>query len=160
ASAERPAQTRRAIGQIAASAWPYLPGSVLPVRVDGFPVPYHVALVGQGSFSDAGVYSLSDAATPGTATLVAGNAHGIAARAIRIGMPPAADRDVVAIACYDDGLVFYDPGNFSAIGVLAIAGAAGDAAFDVRGRVGVADTQGNALTIAALNPWSVVRAKN
>ncbi|HKE36319.1 MAG TPA: hypothetical protein VKB39_02755, partial [Candidatus Baltobacteraceae bacterium] len=96
-------RTHRAIGQITASDWAYLPGSVLPVRVDGFPVPYHVSLVGQGSLSDAGTYLLADAARPGTATLVAGNANGIAARTLRIGVPPDANRDALAVACYDDG---------------------------------------------------------
>jgi DNA-binding beta-propeller fold protein YncE len=160
ASAERPAQTRAAIGQITASKWPYVPGSVLGLRVDGIPVPYHVALVGEGTLSDAGTYALSDAAKPGTATLVAGNADGIAARTVRIGAPPSADRDLIAVASYDDGLVFHDAGSFSALGVLAIAGASSDAAFDARGRVAVTDTQGNELTVASLSPWSVARVEN
>jgi DNA-binding beta-propeller fold protein YncE len=160
AMAERPARMLRAAGQIAASAWPYLPGSILAIRVDGFPVPYHIALVGQGSLSDTGTYALSDAATPGTATLVAGNAQGIASRSLHIGAPPTADHDVIAVAAYDDGLVFHKPVSFSVLGVLAISGAAGDAAFDPRGRVAVADTQGDALTVAALSPWSVTRVAN
>jgi DNA-binding beta-propeller fold protein YncE len=160
ATAERPVRMHRAAGQITASAWPYLPGSVLAIRVDGFPVPYHVSLVGQGSLSDAGTYALSDAAKPGTATIVAGNAQGIASRSLSIGVPPAADRDAIAVASYDDGLVFHTPGTFSVLGILAISGAPGDAAFDSRGRVAVADTQGDALTVAALSPWSVTRVAN
>jgi DNA-binding beta-propeller fold protein YncE len=160
ASAERPAQTRRAAGQIAVSAWPYLPGSVLPVRVDGIPVPYHMALVGEGSLSDAGTYALSDVAKPGTAMLVAGNAQGIAARTVRIGVPPPANQDLIAVASYDDGLVFHNAADFSVLGILAISGAASDAAFDARGRVALTDTQGNALTFAALRPWNVTRVGN
>lgn len=160
ATAERPVRVHRAAGQIAASAWPYLPGSVLAIRVDGFPVPYHVALVGQGSLSDAGTYALSDAAKPGTATLVAGNAQGIASRSLQIGTPPAPDHDTIAVASYDDGLVFHSPGTFSVLGILAISGAPGDAAFDPRGRIAVADTQGDTLTVAALSPWSVTRVSN
>ncbi len=160
ATAQRPVRMHRAAGQIAASAWPYLPGSVLAIRVDGFPVPYHVSLVGEGSVSDAGTYALNDAAKPGVATLVAGNALGIASHNVRIGAPPTADRDAIAVASYDDGLVFHDAGNFSVLGILAIAGAPGDAAFDARGRVAVADTQGDALTVAGLNPWNVTRVAN
>jgi DNA-binding beta-propeller fold protein YncE len=157
ATAERPARVHRAAGQIAVSPWPYLPGSVLSIRVDGFAVPYHIAVVGEGSLSDAGTYALNDAAKPGVATLVAGNAHGIASRDVRIGAPPSAESDAIAVASYDDGLVFHNAGSFSVIGVLAISGAVGDAAFDAHGRVAVADTQGDALTVASLSPWSVSR---
>lgn len=159
-SSERPPRADEAAGQIAASAWPYLPGSVLALRVDGIPTPYHVALVGEGSLSDAGTYALSDSAKPGTATLVAGNAHGIAARTVRIGAPPSADRDVLAVASYEDGLVFHDTVSFAALGILAIAGASSDAAFDAHGRIAVTDTQGDTLTLAGMNPWNVAHVGN
>ena len=155
ASAERPVRMHRATGQIDTSAWPYLPGSVLPLPVNGFPVPYRVALVGEGSLSNTGTYMLSVAAKPGTATLVAGNAYGIAARTLRIGAPPNEDRDLLAVASYENGLVFHDAGTFSVLGILAIAGAPSDAAFDARGQIAVTDTQGDALTVAAMSPWNV-----
>lgn len=159
-SAERPVRTRVAAGKISVSNWPYLPGSALPVRAEGIPVPYHVALVGEGSLDAAGTYLIGDAAQPGTATLVAGNALGIAARTVHIASPPPVRRDVIAVASYEDGLVFHDAGTFSVLGILAIAGAPGDAAFDSSGQVGVIDTQGNTLTLAGLNPWSVERIPN
>jgi hypothetical protein len=159
ASAQRPVRMHRATGQIATSSWPYLPGSVLPLPVDGFPVPYHVALVGEGSLSNTGTYLLDDSAKPGAATLIAGNAYGIAARTVRIGAPPPEDRDLLAVASYENGLVFHDAGNFSVLGILAIGGASSDAAFDAHGRVAVTDTQGDALTLAGLNPWNVSQVK-
>lgn len=157
ATAQRKVEARRATGFIAASAWPYFPGSVLPVRIDGLPAPYHLSLVGEGTLRDGGVYAVGDGAPPGTATLVAGNAHGLASRSLRIGAPPQPSHDWVAVASYDEGLVVHDARDFSVKGLLAIAGAASDAAFDAQGRVAVADTDGSHLTVATLHPWTVTQ---
>ena len=149
----------RAVGTIAASAWPYVPGSVIPVRVDGFRAPYRLALDGPGTLRDGGVYAIPDGASAGTATLIAGNADGIAERRVRIGAPPPADRAFLAVASYDDGIVFHDAQSFSVLGVLATGGAPSDAAIDRDGRLAATDTQGSAVTVATLAPWHVDRVE-
>ena len=146
---------RLAVGRIAASAWPYFPGSIIPVRVDGFPVPYRVALVGPGTLLDGGLYEVPGDAQPGIATLIAGNAHGLAERSVRIGTPPPDDRGLVAVASYDEGIVFHDARSFAVIGLLGTVGAPSDAAFDASGRIAITDTQGSTLTLATLVPWNV-----
>lgn len=147
----------RAVGTIAATSWPYVPGSMIPVHVDGFPAPYHLTLDGPGTLRDDGTYAIPPGAAPGIATLVAGNAGGIAERSLRIGEPPSGTRAFLAVASYDDGIVFHDARNFAAIGVLATGGTPSDTAIDRNGRLAATDTQGSALTVASLFPWSVAR---
>jgi DNA-binding beta-propeller fold protein YncE len=154
---QRDPRERRATGTIAAGTWAYLPGSVLPVRVDGFNPPYRVAVLGQGSMLANGLYAIPSRAAAGSALLVAGNADGLAARSIRIGTPPSANRDLLAVACYDDGLVFHDAVSFAGLGTLAIGGNPSDVAIDAGGRIASADTQGTTLTTLTLRTWSVAQ---
>src|SRR5579862_618943 len=157
AAAQRAPHVERAVGSIASVAWPYLPGSILPVRVEGFPVPYHVALVGPGALLPGGVYEIPADATAGTALLIAGSPLGLAAKTIDVGNPPSPERDFVAVACYEDGIVFHDGLDFSILGLFATGGAPADAAIDRRGRIATADTQGTTATVTTLDPWSVAR---
>lgn len=158
-SAARVAQPELASGQIAATDWAYVPGSTLPVRVDGFPAPYRAALVGPGSLLAGGLYAVPANAAPGIVTLIAGNARGLAVRNVRIGPPPPADQPLLAIASYDDGIVFHDARDFSVLGILATGGTPSDVAIDATGRIAATDTQGSALTLATLAPWSVGRVE-
>jgi DNA-binding beta-propeller fold protein YncE len=145
-----------ATGKIAATAWPYLPGSSLPLRVDGFAAPYHAALLGPGRLSPDGVYEIPQEVLDGSALLVAGNTYGLAATSLRIAAPPRVSRPLLVVASYDDGLVFHDAEDFSVLGVLATGGAPSDAAIDALGRVAATDTQGSTLTLATISPWSVL----
>ncbi|HEY6327196.1 MAG TPA: hypothetical protein VIW73_11860 [Candidatus Cybelea sp.] len=147
---------RIASGKIAATAWPYLPGSSLPLRVDGFAAPYHAAVLGPGILSPDGVYEIPQRALPGSALLVAGNTHGLAAANLRIGAPPTIARPFLVVASYDAGIVFHAADDFSVVGVLATGGTPSDAAVDSLGRIVATDTQGSALTLATLSPWAVL----
>jgi len=145
-----------AVGKIAATAWPYLPGSSLPLRVDGFAPPYHAALLGPGRLSPDGVYEIPQEALDGSALLVAGNTHGLAATSLRIATPPRVSRPFLVVASYDDGVIFHDAEDFSVLGVLATGGTPSDAAIDALGRIAATDTQGSALTLATISPWTVL----
>ncbi len=125
------------------------------MRVDGFPVPYHVALVGPGTLLEGGLYAVPGNAQPGIATLIAGSAHGLAERNVSIGPPPPDDRALIAVVSYDEGIIFHDARTFGVIGLLGTGGAPSDAAIDLRGRLAATDTQGLTVTIATLAPWSV-----
>lgn len=159
AAAARTSTPRRATGTIAAAAWPYLPGSVVPLRVDGFVPPYHAALIGPGRFIEGSSYEIPQDAQPGTALLVAGNATGLAARKLRIAGPPSMDRELLLVASYDDGVVFHDARTFSVLGVLGTGGAPTDVAIGARGTIAAADTQGTSLMLATLSPWSVTHVE-
>jgi DNA-binding beta-propeller fold protein YncE len=155
ASVLQPARMHLAAGRLSVSAWPYLPGSIVPVRVSGFSPPYHAALVGPGRFFPNGMYAVPQTAAPSSALLIAANAQGLASRVLTIGRPPAASQPLLAVVCYDDGIVFHDPQTFGVLGLLATGGTPGGAAVDRQGRIAAADTQGDTVTIASLEPWSV-----
>jgi hypothetical protein len=157
ASVARAPQLRMATGRIAATAWPYLPGSTIPLRVNGFEAPYHAVLLGPGRLLPGGVYQIPAEAVAGSALLVAGNTAGLAAMNLRIGKPPPADRSLLAVVSYDDGIIFHDAGDFAVLGVLATGGAPSDAGIDRSGRLAATDTDGSALTLATLAPWNVAR---
>jgi DNA-binding beta-propeller fold protein YncE len=147
--------THLASGKIAATSWPYLPGSSIPLKINGFAAPYHAALLGPGRLLPSGVYEIPQKTAGGTAFLIAGNRHGLAATHLQIAAPPAAERSLLLVASYEDGLVFHDAGSFSVLGILATGGAPSDAAVDVSGRIAATDTDGTQLTVATLSPWSV-----
>jgi DNA-binding beta-propeller fold protein YncE len=153
----RAPHVHRATGTIAAAAWPYLPGSVIPVRVNGFAAPYTSMLLGPGRLLADGSYEIPQHASTGSSLLVAGNAAGLAATRLRIAAPPSPRRSLLAVASYEDGLIFHDARDFSVRGVLATGGAPSDAVADASGRIAVTDTQGSALTLATVSPWSVTR---
>ncbi|HVA33144.1 MAG TPA: hypothetical protein VNG31_03280, partial [Candidatus Baltobacteraceae bacterium] len=161
ATAPRPPQhARRATGKIATAPWPYLPGSIVPVRVDGFPVPYHVALVGPGSLLADGRYVIPVDAPPGSATLVAGNAAGLAERSVHIGSVPSFEHDMLAVASYDDGILFHDARTFAVLGLLATGGTPSDVAGDGAGHIAATDTQGPAITLIGAAPWNVTHVQD
>lgn len=157
AGVARTPRAHLATGRMATTAWPYLPGSLIPLRVDGFAPPYHAVLVGPGRLLAGGFYEIPQAASAGSALLVAGNSAGLAAANVRIGTAPSVDRPLLIVASYDDGLVFHDARDFSVLGVLATGGTPSDAAIDDLGRIAATDTEGTAVTLATLSPWSVVR---
>lgn len=149
-------RVQRAIGTIAVAAWPYFPGSLIPIKVDGFAGPYHIALNGPGNVGAAG-YAIPSGASSGNAMLIAGNAAGIAARHVTIASPPQPTRALIAVASYDDGLVVHDARTFGVVGVLSTGGSPSDADIGRDGRAAVTDTSGDAMTIASLEPWKVTR---
>ncbi len=157
ASVARAPSGYRATGTIAVSRWPYFPGSAFAIRVDGFSSPYHVALLGEGTFRNDGTYEIAAGASPADTLLVAGNQSGLAARNLRITAPPSPRRPLLAVASYDDGIVFHDARTFSVLGILATGGSPSDDAVDGAGRLAATDTQGDAVTFAALAPWRVSR---
>jgi DNA-binding beta-propeller fold protein YncE len=157
AAAMRSPLEERATGRIGAPAWPYLPGSVVPLRVQGFAPPYDAVLLGPGHLVPGGTYEIPPDAGAGSALLIAGNRAGLAAATVRIAPPPAASRALVVVASYDEGLVFHDARDFSVLGVLATGGAPGDVAIDAHGSVAAPDTEGSALALASLRPWNVAR---
>lgn len=153
----RPAPISRAVGSIATARWPYLPGSRVPIAVDGFAAPYLVRLLGDGSLDDAGTYAVPDDVRVDAATLIAGNAAGIAATTIALASPPPPERVELAVASYDSGIVLHRADGFAVDGVLAIGGSPGDTAAGAN-RLFAVDTQGDRLTVATRGPWAVTRS--
>lgn len=153
-------RVHRGTATIVAARWPYLPGSLLPLRINGLSAPYHVEILGPGQIMAGNAYRVPLSSPTGTALLIAGNGSALASRQLRIGAPPRADRPLLLVASYDDGLVIHDGRNFAVIGVLATGGVPSDVAVDRAGRAAITDTQGDNLTVAHLSPWSVAQIGN
>jgi DNA-binding beta-propeller fold protein YncE len=155
------AKTQRlhlATATIVLSRWPYLPGSRLPLQVQGITPPYSVSILGPGRLLNGNTYEVPIASRGGTALLAVGSEGGLGATHLRIAAPPASNRPLLLVASYEDGLVLHDEGSFSVVGVLATGGVPSDVAIDRRGRIAVTDTQGTDLTLASLSPWTVTQA--
>ena len=155
AAVPRTPQRPLASGQIAVTAWPYLPGTRIPLRIAGLSPPFQAVVLGPGRLNALGEYEIPIGASPGKALVVAGNGAGLASATLRVGTPPRHNRALLVVASYDDGLILHDAVNFSVIGVLGTAGAPADVAVDAEGRLATADTQDATLTLATLFPWSV-----
>jgi DNA-binding beta-propeller fold protein YncE len=136
------------------SSYAYLPGSSVPLRVEGIDSPYKVRFIGEGAIRGSN-FLVPLQANPGVTTLVAYNAQGIAQHDLRVARVPNARRSLLAIASYDSGIVLHDATTFAPVGTLAIGGAPSDVAVDASGRVASGDTAGTGITIATLAPWDV-----
>jgi DNA-binding beta-propeller fold protein YncE len=143
-----------AVAQFANGARVLFPGSVFSLRLaqTGAP-PANAYAIGPGRIVD-GAFVLPLGALPARATVVAAASGAVAMRALRIAAPPRGP--ALAVASYDDGIVFHDPRTFAVLGTLATGGAPSDVA-SMRGRLVATDTDGDALTAATLRPWSVAR---
>jgi DNA-binding beta-propeller fold protein YncE len=157
AAAARDSTDRRATGALAFGSWAYLPGSTIRISVNGFGPPYGTAVIGSGRV-DGGVLHVPDDAAPGEEFVVAGNNVGLATALARVAAPPDGKRPLLAVASYDSGIAMHDAATFAPLGLLATGGGApSDVAVDSRNRIVATDTQGSALSVASIAPWSVSR---
>jgi YVTN family beta-propeller protein len=149
----RPSLTERANATFVTARVPYLPGSVIPLDVNGLAPPYDVDLLGPGSI-DGRFYHVPDDAR-GSALLIAANATGMAQHTLSFLAPPDASRDFIAVASYGEGIVIHDSlPPYAMKSVLAIGGAPGDVAIDPRGTIGTGTTNDASATIVRVRPWS------
>jgi DNA-binding beta-propeller fold protein YncE len=155
AAAPRPVPIQRAAGSIAAAHLPYLPGSTIPIRVNGFGPPYKLFVSGAGAMQ-GDRYTV--AAGNGASTVIASGRSGLAMRSFAIAPTPDPHRPFIAVASYDDGIILHDAtAPFRARAALGIDGAPGDIAINAAGAIATTATDGTSATIAALNPWTVHR---
>ena len=155
AAAPRTLAVHRAVGTIAAAALPYLPGSTLAIRVNGFGPPFALFVTGPGSV-DGNTFRIAKGAEQ--STLIASGSRGLAMRTIAIAPTPDPRSAFIAVASYDDGIVFHDSVSpFRARAALGIGGSPGDVAIDHAGDIATMETDGDSATIASLAPWEVHR---
>lgn len=148
-----------ASARVDAIALPYLPGSLIPLQIDGLAPPYSFEVVGPGRIS-SGALAVSGDPRASAVTLLASGADALAMHSFALAEPPLPSRSFVAVASYDAGVVIHDArGPFSAHAVLGIGGAPSDVAIDSDGTIAAANTSGDTLTLAHLMPWSVQTVK-
>jgi hypothetical protein len=143
-----------AVGNFTLPDLPFLPGSIVPIALQGVTPPYDLDVLGPGRVSASAYYVPSDA--DGTATLVASGENEVAMRSLRFAPPPDPTRSFIAVATYDDGVVLHDAdAPFARSAVLGVGGAPSDVAIDPDGSIGAAATNSNTAAIASLRPWHV-----
>ena len=143
-----------ATGSIATAPLPYLPGSTIPIHVNGFGPPYTLTVSGAGTVQ-GDRYTIGAGSA---STVIAAGSDGLAMRTFAIAPTPDPTRPFIAVASYDDGIVLHDATPpFRARSALGIDGAPGDVAIDAAGAIATAATDGTSATIVTLDPWSVHR---
>ncbi len=145
---------RKAVASLTLPTLPLLPGSVVPIDVQGLTPPYDVDILGPGRVN-AGEYWVPSTVDSG-ATVVAAGPRALAMRSVTFAPPPDPRRPFVAVATYDDGVVIHDAAApFAMHSILGVGGAPSDVAIDPAGSIAAAATNGTMAAIATLQPWRV-----
>jgi DNA-binding beta-propeller fold protein YncE len=145
----------RAVGTFQGPRVPYLPGSVIPLQVNGMNGAYHVSLLGPGTI-EGDAYRVPNDVSASSALLVASDSHTLAAHVFAFTQPPPEHTPFMAVACYDDGIVLQDPSPpYRVRAVLAVGGSPGDVAVDPSGLLASGQTDGETATIVKLTDWNV-----
>ncbi len=148
------AHTRKAVATLMLPDLPLVPGSVVPVDVEGLAPPYDVNVLGPGRFT-GGEYWVPSA-VEGSATVLAAGPSALAMRSVTFAPPPNVQHPFLAVATYDDGVVFHDAAApFAMHAILGVGGAPSDVAIDPSGSIAAAATNGSIAAIATLQPWKV-----
>jgi DNA-binding beta-propeller fold protein YncE len=90
-----------------------------------------------------------------SATLIGSARGAVALQHVEIVPAPPADRSLLAVATYHNGVALHDPRTFKLIGYLPIGGAPGDVAFDPHGRIFAPDTDADTLAAVSRRPWEL-----
>ena len=143
-----------ASARIAASRLPYLPGSTIPLTVDGLVQPFLLEVVGTGWIAD-GMLNLPASPAGSSATVVASDRDRLAVREFQYARPPHRTTSFLAVASYDAGVVIHDRATFEARSVLGVGGAPSDVAVDSDGRIAAGNTAGDTMVVARMDPWRV-----
>ncbi len=148
------ATPRLATGSFQVANLAYLPGSTIPLRVNGFDGRLRYFVSGDGKI-DGDRYEVGEGSND---TIVAASAHGLAMHAFAVAPAPDPRNPFIAVASYDDGVILHDVNApYHSFAALGIGGAPGDVAIDGQGRLASAATDGTTATIASLDPWNVQR---
>lgn len=142
-----------AAAQFASHARTLLPGSRMNLRFASGAIPAAASALGAGAIVE-GAYVVPLGTPPSRALLVGAGSGALAARSLRVVSPPHGT--VIAVASYDDGIVFHDARSFAPLGTLATSGSPSDVA-TLHAAILTTDTDGTQLTAATLAPWDVRR---
>ncbi len=141
--------------RIIASSLPYLPGSAIPLQIDGAQLPFSFDVLGDASVHDA-MLRIAKNPTGRSATVIASTQAALGVHRFEIAEPPRPDQSFIAVASYDTGVILHEAqAPFRAEAVLGIGGAPADVAIDGNARLAAADTAGDSLTLAGMQPWNV-----
>lgn len=144
---------------ISAGPGPYISGSRVPLSISGITEPYALAVLGIGSIANT-IFTAPLVSGP-TSTTIIGAASGVIGLAtIATVPPPAANRPLIAVATYDNGLALHDPNTFAIVGYVGMGEAPGDVAIARDGTIFAPSTTGSTLFSFARNPWRMNETSN
>lgn len=135
-------------------AGPYISGSRLTISAAGIVGRVSYSVLGPGRI-EGNEYIAPVLTHPQTAMLIASAPGAVAVQRIEIVPAPSANRPLLAVASYRNGVALHDPQTFRLIGYVPVAGAPGDVAFGSAGTIFAPDTDGDTLMSAVRDPWSV-----
>ena len=151
---------RLASARIVASALPYLPGSVIPLQIQGTAAPYSFEVLGDANIQGNALW-IAQHPDAESATVIATADQALAVHRFTVAPPPNANRPFLAVASYDNGVVIHEASApFNARAVLGVGGAPADVALDTDARLAAGDTSGDTLMLAQIDPWHVTNVSN
>lgn len=134
---------------------PFIAGSRLPVDAPSISGPVALSVIGPGSI-DSGQFIAPLVTSPTTSTLIAATQGAVAYSTLRIVPPPLANRPLIAVAAYENGVALHDPKTFALLGYAPIGGPPGDVAFARDGTMYAPDTDGESLARIVRKPWQML----
>lgn len=144
-----------ASARIVASELPYLPGSTIPLQIEGVQAPFSFDVLGDAKI-DGGSLRIAQHPATASATVIASASEALGVHRFAIAPPPQRTEPFIAVAAYDTGVILHDAQTpFRQKSVLGIGGAPADVAIDSDGRLAAGDTAGDSMTIATMQPWNV-----
>lgn len=154
ATAPHHAKQRTGTFDLAIPKGPLISGSRLELSSSSVAGPISFSLVGPGTLD--GAHFVAPVVNRTTATTLIGAIRGaLAYRTLDIVPAPQAQRPLLAIATYENGVALHDARTFALIGYAAIGGPPGDVAFDASGNLFAPDTDGTLLTKFSRSPWNM-----
>ena len=142
--------------KISFAPFPYFIGSRIALQAVGVAPNARWSAVGPARIAEVSGAHYLTLLQPGRAQVIVSDGRAIAARTVRILSAPPPHATLIAVACYDDGVAFYDARTLTALGFLATGGSP-SALATTGDRLAVTDNDGDAFTIVERSPWRVVR---
>ncbi|HET9095892.1 MAG TPA: hypothetical protein VFN37_04470 [Candidatus Baltobacteraceae bacterium] len=133
---------------------PFISASRLSMNAAGVEGPVSYSVLGAGRI-DRNQYVAPEVSRKTTVTLIGSARGAVALQRIEIVPAPRANRPLIAVATYRNGIALHDPRTFALIGYVPIGGAPGDVAFGKTGDIFAPDTDGDSLISILRAPWDV-----
>jgi len=142
--------------KISFAPFPYFIGSRIALQGVGLAPHARWSVVGPARITTVAGSRYLSLLRQGRAQVIASDGRAIVARTIQILPAPPAHTTLIAVACYDDGVAFYDARRLTALGLLATGGSPSDIAVSGN-RLAVTDNDGKAFTVIERAPWRILR---
>lgn len=139
---------------------PYIGGSAIPIRTAGLSLEEPLfSILGPGEIAGPS-YLTPVVRSPARATIIAATSNAVALHELQLVPPPDPRANLIAVATYYGGVVLHSPLDFHIVGIVPIAGAAGDVAIGSNGNLYIPSTDSTSLFVVSRAPWAVSEIGN